>query len=68
MKDKQFVNLLPLMKFAMCIHKHIRIHICKSIKEEKYQRVCVTAMMVLESFIGLAKIPFEYDIKQGTEL
>ena len=36
--------------------------------KEKYKRVCKTTMIVLVSFVGLAKIPFDYDVKQGTEL
>ena len=57
----------------MCIHKHICIHICKKHKNIYiyiyiYQRVHVTAMTVKVSCVGLEKIPFEYYIKQGTEL
>ena len=40
----------------------------KAFKKEKFQRVHKTSTIVLVSCEGLVKMPFEYDVKKGTEL
>ena len=70
--DKQFINvsLTKAMGYIYtCVFINTYVYACiKAFIKEKYQRVHKTTMIVLVSFVGLAKIPFEYDGKQGTEL
>ena len=70
--NKQFVKV-SLTK-AVCyvytcvyINTYIYTYI-KAFIKDKYQRVHKTTMIALVSFVGLAKVPFEFDIQQGIEL
>ena len=70
--DKQFVKVLltkAVRYVYTCVYINTDVYTyVKSLYKKNFLRVHKTTMTVLVSFVGLAKIPFEYDVKQGTEL